>query len=334
MRRRALLVVAVAIIIAGPCLAFAAAKPDATDRMALVAVLTPYQPTPSRAEYYEGFREELRVLGWEEGRNLALDFTAAWGSTDDLSQRAAETVRSKPDVIVAAGGLVTVRSLHQATATIPIVVVGAGVDAGASDLIASLARPGGNVTGNTSFNVELSAKRLEILRDAFPHIRRVAVVWNPAIGRSEFFEAVGAAAPGLNIEIDPVEVRSAEQFPQLLSDIESVHADAIAFLPEPAILESHIAETLDLAARARLPAIYPWRSYVTAGGLLSYGPSLSQLFRGAADYVDRILRGASPGDLPIDRPVRFELVINLGAAKALGISVSPAILARVDEVIE
>jgi putative ABC transport system substrate-binding protein len=301
---------------------------------ARIAALTFGQPTPERAAYYDAFRDELGALGWKEGRNLVLDFSSLWGGLGDLDERAARAVGSKPDVILAGGGQVTVRALRNATVTIPIVMCGAGGDVLAGGLIESLAHPGGNITGTVGLTADLNAKRLDILKEAFPQAKRVAVVWNKTAGaQAGFIEGVHAAAVVLGIEAVLLDV-SDEQFPRVLREIEAARADAIEFLGDPAVLDSHPSETLALATATRLPAIYPFRSWVDMGGLISYAASMVEMSRRAAHYVDKILNGAKPADLPVEQPTTFELVINLKTARELGLTIPQTVLLRADEVIE
>ena len=321
------LMIALAALLAAPMGTLAA-------ETARIAALTFGQRTPERATYYEAFRDELRALGWEEGRNLVLDLGSLWGQLGDLDERAARIVGSKPDVILAGGGQVTVRALRNATATIPIVMWGAGGDVLAGGLIGSLAHPGGNITGTVSLTADLNAKRLDVLKEAFPQAKRVAVVWNKTAGaQAGFVEGVHAAAAGLGIEVVLLDV-SDRQFPRVLREIEAARAGAIEFLGDPAVLDSHPPETLALATATRLPAIYPFRSWVDMGGLTSYGASMTGMSRRATHYVDKIFKGAKPADLPVEQPTTFELVINLKTAKALGLTVPPAMLDLADEVIE
>lgn len=215
------LLIALAALLAAPMGSLAA-------ETARIAALTFGQRTPERAAYYEAFRDELHALGWEEGRNLVLDFGSLWGELGDLDERAAKVVGSKPDVILAGGGQVTVRALRNATATIPIVMWGAGGDVLAGGLIGSLAHPGGNITGTVSLTADLNAKRMDILKEAFPQAKRVAVIWNKTAGaQAGFVEGVHAAAAGLGIEVVLLDVGSDQQFTRVLREIEAARADAI-----------------------------------------------------------------------------------------------------------
>ena len=224
----------------------------------------------------------------------------------------------------------------QATRTIPIVFTAAG-DPVASGLVTSLARPGGNVTGLSSLAPELVGKRLELLKQAVPGVSRVAVLWQPgALGErtdKDMLKGAEVAARALGVRLQFVEARGPADFDRAFSDMTRARAGALTVLPSTMFL-SERRRLVDLAAKNRLPAVYPSREFVDAGGLMSYGPNLADLFRRAATYVDKILKGAKPGDLPVEQPTKFELVINLKTAKALGLTIPPSLLARADQVIE
>jgi putative ABC transport system substrate-binding protein len=318
-------------------LCVAAAEPhgagaQAPDKMARVGVLWPGELTPPVLQIFSRFSEALRALGWVDGRNLVLDYRAAEGRPDRVPELAAALVETRPDVILTPGGP-SVRALQRASATIPIVFV-AVTDPVKSGLVHSFSRPGGNLTGTSSMGSELNAKRLELLKDAFPQTRRIAVVWNPTEIPDDQASDLRAAGAALGVEIAFIEIRRREEFTAIAQKIEQTGADALAFLGDPAVLGSNPEDTIALAAKRRLPAIFPFRRYVAAGGLLSYGASLGDLFARTAGYVDKILKGASPADLPVEQPTVFELVVNLKTAKAMGFDIPPSILARADEVIE
>ena len=310
----------------------ASAQPS---RAARVAILMPGGLTPEREGYLSAFRGELRSRGWEEGRNLTLDLHLASGRADQLPELASALVRTKPDAILAVGGAASARAAQLATKTIPIVMVGAGGDPIQAGLIQSLARPGGNVTGSVILSPQLNAKRLELIREILPQAKQVAVTWNPTLrGTEAQLDQLRAAAPAFGIELTFHEVRRPEDLPQLAASLQPAQADALVVLPDPAVLESHIPDTLAIVAQARLPAIYPWRSYVAAGGLMAYAPSLTDLYRRAAMSLDRIFDGANPAELPVEQPTAFELTINLAAARQGKVDIPAALLARADEVIE
>jgi putative ABC transport system substrate-binding protein len=284
-------------------------------------------------QYVEAFRQKLRELGHVEGENIAIEYRWAEGQDDRLPNLATQLVRLKPDVIVTTGTPGT-QAAMQATKTIPIVMASSGDPVGVG-LVASLARPGGNVTGFTILGPELEGKRLEFLKQAVPELSRVAVLWNPSNPAVVFyFETIMNAGRALRISLDPVtEVRRAEELDNAFSAIASARPQALAVLVDRSLL-AHRKRIVEFAAAKRLPVMYPYREYVDAGGLMSYAPSNIELFRGAATYVDKILKGAKPGDLPVQEPTKFELIVNLKNAKAIGIDVSTSLLLRADELIE
>jgi putative ABC transport system substrate-binding protein len=294
-------------------------------------------PRATTAHMLKALEDGLRELGYTPDVNVVIEYRFADGRSERLSGLAAELVRLRPDVILTPLNPVT-RVVKQATATIPIVTTLAGspVEEG---LIESLARPGGNITGLT-FDVgpEMQAKRLQLLKELAPGLSRVAVLWNPAFGAGSqrwdgYVGLVGDAAAKLGLELQFVEARSRDDLDGGFAAIRRGQADGLLLLSDPLMfaLQARIA---DFAVRHRLPSSYPLVEYVKVGGLMSYGPSMSDLYRRAARYVDRILKGANPADLPVEQPTKFDLVINLKTAKALGLSIPPSVLARADEIIE
>jgi len=283
--------------------------------------------------YVEAFRQKLRELGHVEGKNIAIEYRWAEGQDDRLPNLASELVRLKPDVIVTTGTPGAVAAM-QATKTIPIVMASSADPVG-SGLVASLARPGGNVTGFTILGPELEGKRLELLKQAVPGLSRLAVLWNPSNpGIVSYFETVKNAGRALQISLGPVvEVRRSDELDSAFTAIASARPHALVVIADRFLL-SHRKQIVEFAAVKRLPTMYPYREYVDAGGLMSYAPSNTELFLGTAIYVDKILKGAKPGDLPIQEPTKFELVINLKTAKALGLAIPPGLLARATELIE
>jgi putative ABC transport system substrate-binding protein len=283
----------------------------------------------------EAFRQGLRDLGYVEGRNLVIEYRDAEGKLERLPALAAELVALKVDVIVAVSTLEALAA-KQATRTIPIVFAVAA-DPVTSGLVTSLARPGGNVTGLSNLAPELVGKRLEQLKQAVPAVSRVAVLWQPgALGeRTEKDMLKGAEVAGraLGVRLQFVEARGPADFARALSEMTRARAGALTVLTS-AMFANERRRLVDLAAKNRLPAVYGLREYVDAGGLMSYGPSIADLFRRAATYVDRILKGRKPGDLPVEQPTKFELLINLKTAKALGLTIPPSLLGRADEVIQ
>ena len=283
--------------------------------------------------YVEAFRQKLRELGHVEGKNIAIEYRWAEGQDDRLPNLASELVRLKPDVIVTTGTPGAVAAM-QATKTIPIVMASSADPVG-SGLVASLARPGGNVTGFTILGPELEGKRLELLKQAVPGLSRLAVLWNPSNpGIVSYFETVKNAGRALQISLGPVvEVRRSDELDNAFTAIASARPHALVVIADRFLL-SHRKQIVEFAAAKRLPTMYPYREYVDAGELISYAPSNIELFLGTAIYVDKILKGAKPGDLPIQEPTKFELVINLKTAKALGLDVPLHLQQLANEMIE
>jgi ABC-type uncharacterized transport system substrate-binding protein len=277
------------------------------------------------------FVQRLRELGWIEGRTVAIEVRWAEGRNERYADIAAEFVRLKVDVIVTQG-TATVIAARQATSVIPIVFAGAADPVG-NDLAASLARPGGNVTGLSNQATDLAAKRLELLREIVPAFGRVAImgnVGNPAIVLE--MREVQAAARMLGLEVTILEIRRAEDIASAFPALQ-VRADALYVAADP-LLGTNRIRINTLALGARLPTMHDFREYVEAGGLMSYGPNLVDVFRRSADFVDKILRGRKPGDIPVEQPTKFDLVINLATAKALRLAIPESFLVRADEVIE
>jgi len=281
----------------------------------------------------EAFRQGLRDLGYVEGRNLVIEYRDAEGKYDRLPALAAELVALKVDVIVAPTTPAALAA-KQATRTLPIVFVAA--DPVGSGLVTSLARPGGNVTGLSSLGPELVGKCLEQLTQAVPGVSRVAVLWQPgAFGErmeKDMLKAADVAARALGARLQFVEARGPENFDRAFSDMTRARAGALTVLPSTMFVIER-RRLVDLAAKNRLPALYSAREFVDAGGLMAYGANFADSYRRAATYVDKILKGAKPGDLPVEQPTKFELVINLKTAKALGLTIPPSLLGQADEVI-
>jgi putative tryptophan/tyrosine transport system substrate-binding protein len=283
------------------------------------------------SEWVAAFVQRLHELGWNEGRTIAIEYRWAEGREERFAEIAAEIVRLRVDVIVTSG-TPQVLAVKQATSVIPIVFATAGDPVG-TGVVASLARPGGNVTGLSHQLTDLAGKRLELLREVVPGLRRVAIIGNlgnPVI-MLELSE-VQAAARTLGLEVTALEIRRAEDITPAFEALKS-RADALYISPDALINTNRIRINI-LAVGARLPTMHGSRDYVEAGGLMSLGANFPDQFRRAADYVDKILRGAKPGDLPVEQPTKFDLVINLTTAKALGLTIPESFLARADEVIE
>ncbi len=281
---------------------------------------------------HEAFRQGLNELGYVEGRNIVIEYRYAEGKTERFPALAAELVRLNVDLILTAGDA-GIRAAKQASQTIPIVVA-IVADLVGPGYVASLARPGGNITGLTTLNPELSAKRLELLKTAFPKVSRVAILQNPTNAANVAgFKESEVVAQALRIQLLPLDVRRADDFASAFPAALRAHADALIAVGD-AVLLTHRARIADFAAKNRLPAMYANQEYMDAGGLMFYGPNVADMFRRAATYVDKILKGAKPGDLPIEQPTKLEFVINLKTAKALGLTIPPALLRRADQVIE
>ena len=283
----------------------------------------------------EAFRQGLRDLGYVEGRNLVIEYRDAEGKTERLPALAAELVALKVDVIVAPNTVAALAAKH-VTRTLPIVVAVAA-DPVASGLVTSLARPGGNVTGLSILASELVGKCLELLAQAVPAASRVAVLWTPGVlgerTDQDMLKGAEAAGRALGVRLQFVEARGPADFDRAFSDMARTRAGALTVLASHVFVNER-RRLVDLAAKHRLPAVYPWREFVEAGGLMAYGPSIADLYRRAATHVDKILKGTKPADLPVEQPTKFELAINLKAAKALGLTVPPSLLQRADQVIE
>jgi ABC-type uncharacterized transport system substrate-binding protein len=288
----------------------------------------------SPASNTEAFRQGLRELGYVEGQNIVIEYRYAEGQEKRLPHLAEELVRLKVDLIFV-GNNRAAQAAKNATGTIPIVVTLTS-DPVATGLIRSLARPGENVTGLTrlSSSPELTGKRLELLKEAFPEVRLVAVLRNPeSVPATPIFKEMQAAAQTLGVQLEPVDVRQPDDFDKNFTAITKKRADALMVLSSP-IFNIHEAQIVRFAAANRLPAMYPRAEAVEAGGLMYYGTDDADVFRRAATYVDKILKGAKPADLPVEQPVKFEFVINLKTAKQIGLTIPPNVLARADKVIK
>jgi putative ABC transport system substrate-binding protein len=284
------------------------------------------------ASSIEAFRQALRGLGHVEG-TFVLEVRYGDGRFERLPELARELVGLKMDVILATSDVV-IAAIKRETQTIPIVMV-FSTDPMGTGFVASLARPGGNVTGLSNISSELSRKRLELLREAVPGLSRVAALWNPDVrGALLDYKETEGAARLLRLELQSVEVSRAEDLDRAFSAVTKQRAQALVLPGANPVGFINRGKIATFAQRNRLPSMYPTREYVETGGLMSYGPSLPDLFRRAATYVDKILKGAKPADLPVEQPTKFELVINLKTAKALGLTIPPSLLQRADQVIE
>jgi putative tryptophan/tyrosine transport system substrate-binding protein len=291
--------------------------------------ITIAESAPSR--YTEALRRGLTELGWVEGQNILLEFRSSEGRPERFPALIAELISLKVDIIVAGGGAVGARAAKNATSTIPIVMPVVS-DPVAVGLVSSLARPGGNATGLSMLNTEISAKRMELLRDVLPRVERVAVLRDPAADSAQA-DVTQAAARALGLKVHVLSVSRADEFPGAFDAARKAHAEALVVLAS-SFFNAHRRQLVDLAAQNRLIAVYEHREFPDAGGLMSYGPNIVEMYRRAAYFVDKILKGASPADLPVEQPTRFELVINLKTAKALGLTIPQSVLVRADEIIQ
>jgi len=289
-------------------------------------------PPGPNAKNVAAFRAGMADLGYVEGRNLEIVFRWAEQRADQLPMLANELVGIKPALIVSTGGAPTLRAVKAATATIPIVfITGNPV---AEQVVPSLARPGGNLTGFAVLAGDLEAKRLEMLKLLLPRAKRIAIVWNPAqLYVEDVVKTVEGAARGLDLTLIQWKARNRQELELAFAEIADAKADALFVVADP-VLGFERDRIVNFANKNHLPGIYFWREFSEIGGLASYGTNLAAIYRRAATYVDKILKGAKPGDLPIEQPTTFELVINRATAKALGITVSPAVLQRADEVLD
>ena len=327
--RRELVLALMAAALAAPLASFA----QQPTKIARIGFLSPASPSGDWDIRLQALRDGLRELGYVEGKNLLLEVRWGEGKLERLPALADELVQAKVDVIVAASSPAVVAA-RQATRTIPIVMPLSSDPVG-DGLVASLAHPGGNITGLSVMSPELGEKRIQLLKEIFPKVSHaMAVLWNPDyVGMRARFEQARIAAPAVGLTVRSVEVRDTRELNAALDAITREHPEALLILVDPLTL-SQRSRIVEFAAEQRLPAIYETSDFVDAGGLISYGTNGRNQFRRAATYVDKILRGAKPADLPIEQPTTFELAINMKAAKALGIKFPESILLRTDKVIE
>ncbi len=290
-------------------------------------------PRPDHDPPVDAFRQGLREFGYVEGQNLVIAYRGAAGRIERLSDLAAELVQLQVAVIVAVGTAAT-RAAQDATHTIPIVMTGTSDPVG-QGFVTSLAQPGGNITGLSNLMAELPSKRLEILKETMPHSARIAVLVNPDNPPAKsVLNTLTVAAQALRLHLHVVELRHAEELDTAFAAMTQEGADALMVLSGPLLMDDLLGRVADLATKSRLPAMYDWKMYVEAGGVMSYGTSLPERHRRAATYVDKILKGAKPADLPVEQSTKFELIINLKTAQALGITIPPHLLVLADEVIK
>jgi ABC-type uncharacterized transport system substrate-binding protein len=289
---------------------------------------------PTGYNRYQEFRRSLRELGYVEGQNLAIEYRNSEGKLDRFPELAAELVRLKVDIIVVAAGLPVIQAAQNATKTIPIVMAGRGIDPVVAGLVESLARPGGNITGVTNLSRELGGKRLELLKEVVPAVRRIGVLYetaNPGSVR-ELKELLPIAARELGLTVRSWEIRGADGFERVFAAVNKEHPDGL-YVSGGQLMNIHIKRTAGFAIESRLPSVGSNAPYVDAGGLMSYDGDTVDAYRRVAIYVDKILKGAKPADLPVEQPTKFDLLINLKAAKQIGLTIPPNVLARADRVI-
>jgi len=307
------------------------AQPKKVPRIGYLSSLDPATES-TRAE---AIRLALRERGHIEGQNIAIEYRYAEGKQDRYAELAAELVRLKVDVIVAAGGTRMVRAAMNATKTIPIVMTGGGIDPVEAGLVDSLARPGGNVTGITNISGALGGKRLELLKEAVPKVARVAVLYEPVAPGSvrQVKEDLPPAARSLKLTIQPWEVRAADDFEKVFAALNEQRPGGL-YVTESPLMNANAKRIADFAIKSRLPSMWGSKEFVEAGGLMYYGADLADSYRRVAYFVDRILKGAKPADLPVEQPMKFELVFNLKTAKQIGVTIPQSLLYRADKVIK
>ncbi len=312
---------------------------------AAVAAASPFRPGGLKAAIkiprvgiiddgpdWNAFRQELHELNYTEGQNITFEYRRADGMPDRLATAALELAKLPVDV-VAAYGTPAAQAAQQATKSIPIVVIGVG-DLAAAGLVTDFAHPGGNITGNTILGPDVVTKRLQVLRDAIPTVSRLTLLWNPNnVSSGAMLDELWRTTPFFGMSLTPLEARTADDFPKAFAVMASNRPDAV-LMTNDSLHQMHIAVVIDFLLENRIPGMFQLRRNVVDGGLMSYGTSLPDLFRRGARYVDKILHGAKPGALPIEQPVSFGLVINLKTARAIGLDIPAAVLARADEVIE
>ena len=314
------------------CLLFLPHRRSSRRKSTRIGYLSSQDPAYESARA-EGIRLALRDLGYIEGQNIAIEYRYSEGKTDRAPELAAELARLKVDILVVAGGIHWIRAAKE-TKTIPVVMAGVGNDPVEAGLIESLARPGGNVTGLTNLTGKLAGKRLELLKEAVPKLARVAVLYEPATPANvlEVNEDLPVAARALKLTVQPWEVRTAEGFDGVLDALNKQRPDGLYVAGSP-LTNANQKRIVSFALKSRLPSMYSGKEAVDAGGLMSYGADLADSYRRVAYYVDRILKGTKPADLPVEQPTKFELVINLKTAKQIGLTIPPEVLARANRLI-
>jgi putative ABC transport system substrate-binding protein len=327
MRKAAVLSILFVVVLLAVAVIAEAQQPKKIPRIGLLVPSSASSRSPRRDAFLQG----LRDLGYVDGKNIAIEYRYTEGELDRLPDLAADLVRLNVDVIVTAA-ISSVQAAKKATATIPIVFASVG-DAVESGLVSSLARPGGNATGLTFFAPELDGKRLELLKETVPKVTRVAFLWRVPATRGDLLKDAEPVAKTLGLRLQSLQVRGPDDFESAFKAAKSGGSEALIVISNP-LANTHRARIVDLAAKNRLPGIYPSTEFVEDGGLMSYAPDMLDNWRRAATYVDKILKGAKPADLPVEQPTKFEFVINLKTAKQIGLTIPPNVLARADKVIK
>ena len=329
--RKAIFSILLAVVVLAVAIIAEAQQPK---KVARVGYLSNSDPARESARA-ETIRAALRDLGYIEGQNIAIEYRYAEGKQDRLSELATELVRLKVDIIVVPAGAVPIRAAKNATKTIPIVMMGLSADPVELGLVKSLARPGGNVTGLTTLSRELGGKRLELLKESVPKVARVAVLYQHASPAAvlEVKEDLPVAARALGLTVRSWEVRDAGGFEKVFATLNKERPDGL-YVTTGGLITANQKRIVGFALKSRLPSVYGTREFVDAGGLMYYGADLADSYRRAAVYVDKILKGAKPADLPVEQPKKFELIINLKTAKQIGLTIPPNVLARADKVIK
>jgi putative tryptophan/tyrosine transport system substrate-binding protein len=330
MKRAAVSSILVVVVLLAVAVIAEAQQPKKIPRIGYLSTTDPAAETIRS----EPFRAALRELGYIEGQNIAIEYRYAEGKADRFPALAAELVRLRVDIILV-GGDRSIRAAKNATKTIPIIMTGSGLDPVKEGHVESLARPGGNATGITSLNRELAGKRLELLKEAIPKVARVAVLYDPAIQGTtrELKEDVPVAARALGLTVQPWEIRAADDFDKVFAALKK-RPDGLFVLGGGPLMRAKQGRIVGFALKSRLPSMYAQKEYVDAGGLMSYGADEADINRRVAYYVDRILKGAKPADLPVEQPTKFEFMINLKTAKQIGLTIPPDLLARATKLIK
>jgi putative tryptophan/tyrosine transport system substrate-binding protein len=321
-------------ILAGGLLAAPlAAEGQRTTKIPRIGVLAPGSSAAPAPNIFGAFLRELGELGWVEGQNVIIELRFAGNRFERFPSLATELVRLRVDVILAAGGPASLKAAREATTTIPIVMVASSRDPVADGLAKSFPRPGGNITGLTTAPEEIGGKQLELLREADPGVSRVGILWDATVGAFRVSKSVEAVSRSLKIELVPLEVHAPADFEAAVAAATRERVNGLVVAGTP-MFTRHSKQLADLLSKNRLRGISIWSVFPEAGGFMAYGPSLADEFRRAAIYVDKILKGANPGDLPIEQPTKYTLVINLKTARALGLTIPASLLQRADQVIE